>query len=706
MKNRGLIWLGMTGVILGVSGWGEAETLSANPPLEKIPLPKIVKTSGRLSERLLDSSKVMEILTQEQIRGGGSFMIAELLREVPGVFLQKTTYGHGTAIIRGFIGRENLMLVDGVRLNNSTFRSGPLQYFNTIGLNDLGRLEVVRGPGSVLYGSDAMGGVINAFTPPIRWAQPFIWGLASQARSQDGGVLEHAEVEGITGSWGLQASGTYKRFGDVRAGGTLGVERPTGFSEMNGQIKVEHRLDLDQSLTFLYQWVRQLEVPRYDKYLGAREFGTTTHQQFTYDPQIRHLGYVRWDSQEPGWWWDEMVATLSWQRQRENTQELKIGSAKRSEFEDSVDTIGASLQWGSSPDPAHRIVGGVEYFRDGVASRSWEYNLATNVRIEKSDASTLPDGSSYATVAGYLQDRWRVGGGWQILPGIRYSRFSYATTLRNPPLTGGFEDAFQDLTGSLEGVLALAPTMSVIAQLSQGFRAPNLDDLVALRTTNQGVDVPSSGLRPEKALNYEFGIRGEQEDAHWYAFLFYTALTDKIDRIRGTWQGLSFIDANQNGVQDAGELPVFQKFNVGRSEIYGVELSGRTAWGLPSGWSVFGDLAWTFGQNLTDGEPLTRMPPPFGHLGIRYESHEGWVQMDSRFAGRQDRLSSRDRTDPRIDPNGTAGWMTLNVRGEIKVPGVGTFSAGVENVLDISYREHGSGVDGPGWNVYLGVRLP
>jgi len=337
---------------------------------------------------------------------------------------------------------------------------------------------------------------------------------------------------------------------------------------------------------------------------------------------------------------------------------------------------------------------GLEVYGDTVRSLAWSLSATTGIRTETPSASTFPDGSQYLTFGAFLQDQWRFDPSWEVVAGLRWSRFGYRTTFRNDPFTGQVrEDTFQDVTGSVSLAHAIAPGWRVTSTIGQGFRAPNLDDMVTLRTTNQGVDVPVSGLRPEKSLMAELGLKTLQPWGEGSLFVYGMAISDRIVRKPGTYQG----SATLNG------LPVFQKQNIGRAQMVGIEtdIQGR----MNDEWTVFGAAAWTYGENVTDGEPLSKIPPFHGRLGIRYAVPSWWVETFTQFAGRQDRLSASDKTDPRMDPNGTAAWATLNLRGGVEMNENLRLSGGVSNLLDAAYREHGSGLDAPGVNVFFTLTL-
>jgi outer membrane receptor protein involved in Fe transport len=176
---------------------------------------------------------------------------------------------------------------------------------------------------------------------------------------------------------------------------------------------------------------------------------------------------------------------------------------------------------------------------------------------------------------------------------------------------------------------------------------------------------------------------------------YYSDFTNLIDRRPGTYKGLSFIDDNGNGIQDTGEPDVVQKFNVGDAYIYGIEMDAQVF--LAQDWSVFGNLSWSYGQNETDDEPVSRIPPGRLVLGARWEAPGSpwWIEPMAEYSADQDRLSARDMSDPRIPPGGTPDYTLLNLRGGWK-DRVQSIDVALNNLTDRAYKVHGSGIYGPG----------
>ncbi|NNE10079.1 MAG: TonB-dependent receptor, partial [Gemmatimonadetes bacterium] len=229
---------------------------------------------------------------------------AEALREEPGVFVQKTNHGGGSAILRGFSSNQILLMVDGIRLNNSTFRLGNHQYLATVDPFSLHSIQVYRGPNSVAYGTDALGGVINVDTwaaRPEPRTNGFQWATHGAVRyaTIDGEKATHLRALLLDDNWNGTIGLSGRRFGDLKRGAnsrepslenaTNGTEQsPTGFDAWDADVKLRWIAAPRDHVTFAYQRGEQIEVPRYDKYENEG------FDRWVFDPQVRELAYARY----------------------------------------------------------------------------------------------------------------------------------------------------------------------------------------------------------------------------------------------------------------------------------------------------------------------------------------------------------------------------------------------------------------------------
>ena len=664
------------------------------PPGLADEMSELVVTATRVEAQIFDVPQAVTRMDRQEIEEGIYRSTPEALAQQPGIMVQKTAHGQGSPFIRGLTGKHVLILVDGVRLNNSTFRFGPNQYLATIDPASIDHLEIVRGPASVLYGSDALGGVINIIT---RKRRDF-----SQARDGEGEVnlvygsadnekTYRAAVEGNVSSFGFWGGGDYRDFDDLEGGGDVGTQPHTGYDEYHANAALSYKLAGQGRMDLTIQQTRQNDVPRTDKFIYSNE-------RQVFDPQERTAVAGHLLHTNPGVAFaDRIQASLSYQLQKEYLERQKFGSDLVKNFEDKVHTMGLTAQADLLAGEHHLLTYGLEYYRDRVDSKRFD----TEGGVTTSKEGSFPDDSKYYTGGVFLQDEYMLTATTTLVAGLRYSHFRAKSDLED---FGKLDETYDDWTGSLRFTSEIAPEWRLFGGIARGFRAPNLDDLVVLKSTNEGVDVPSPDLDSEESINYELGLKLNKPGWQGTAVVYYSDFSDLIERGPGTYKGLTFIDDNGNGVQDPGEDNVVQKFNVGDAYIWGVELDARVM--LDSVWSAFGNFSYAYGRNQSGDEPLSRIPPERLLLGVRRQvpGESWWVEPYTEIVGDQSRLSSRDKSDPRIGSKGTSGYVTLNVRGGWEISEQHTLDLAFNNIADRKYKVHGSGVYGPGRELKVSYR--
>ena len=238
-----------------------AEAETSGKTAEVATLPEVVVTALRTETALAEVPYSSAVVDRETMQQTAPRTTPDALRGLPSVMVQKTGYGQGSPYLRGFTGFRTLMMVEGIRLNNSTFRDGPNQYWNTVDPWSVDRYETVMGPASVLYGSDAVGGAVNALTlAPPEWAgQPtyertlsYRGATADESHQARAGIRARA-----TENLGVAAGFTWKKFNDVRGGDEVGRQRHTGYDETDFDLRADYDLNENTALTLAHQQVDQ-----------------------------------------------------------------------------------------------------------------------------------------------------------------------------------------------------------------------------------------------------------------------------------------------------------------------------------------------------------------------------------------------------------------------------------------------------------------
>ncbi len=316
---------------------------------------EIVVSGQRDASVLFDVPRSMSVLTSEELRRRASRTTPETLMDSVGIWVQKTNHGGGSPFLRGLAGNQILVLVDGIRLNNATFRLGPNQNLATIDSGQIEGIEVIRGTGSVLYGSDAIGGVINVITkrPDLSVDGPELHEAATtkfmSAGMERSGRLD---VQVAAPRAALLGGISVRHFGDLRAGGGLGVEAPSGYDELNGDLKGLVRSSSNSLLTLAYQHVRQSDVLRFDQ-VAQRGF-----RRYSFDPQVRRLGYARLQMFSRLNWVHAINVIGSVHQSSERRIRERNESSTRTIEQDDLTVLGASIEVKSTPAAAWSIVSG------------------------------------------------------------------------------------------------------------------------------------------------------------------------------------------------------------------------------------------------------------------------------------------------------------------------------------------------------------
>lgn len=702
---------------------------AAEPAPGATELAPVIVTATRSETPLTEVPYTAYEIQRERIEELSPQSFSEALKEVPGVFIQQTSHGQGSPYLRGFTGFRTLTLIDGIRLNNSVFRDGPNQYLGTIDVLSLQEIEVVKSQGSVFYGSDAIGGVINALTKgpvyrapdplapspkgakevqpaaPVAGGPYITGGLSTRYATAEDSWMGH--VEGSISEYekyGFHFGVTGRTFDDLRAA-DLGRLPHTGYEELGVDAKLELFLADDVKLTVAHNQFAQDDVWRTHRTIYAVPFeGTAVGNELEhYFEQRRHLSYIRLEGTPDSGWLDRWQATVSYQRQSEDIHRTTADRASRIDGFD-VDTFGVDLLF-ESGTPIGRLTYGGSYYLDRVDSFSDRFNADGSFN-RHSIQGPVGDDSDYHLASVFVQDVVDLSERLELTVGARYTYAKAEVGKAQDPISGqetSFDDDWHDVSGNVRLLYSLdeKKRLKLFAGAAQSFRAPNLSDVSRLDTARSNeIETAAPGLDPEKFLTGEVGVRWNSETLAASLAYFYTDVHDMIVR---TPTGRVIDGLNE-----------VTKLNAGDGYVQGIELG--LSWRFHPQWRVFGSVAWQDGQveGFPDSttqrveEPVSRLLPLTGLVGLRWDSpaQRFWVEGSVLMVDRQDRLSDSDvRDNQRIPPGGTPGYTVTTLRSGWRVNEALMLTAAVENVTDEAYRVHGSGINEPGVNFIFGAEL-
>lgn len=652
----------------------------------------------------------------------------DALRYVPGVSVQQTAHGQGSAYVRGMTGQQVLLSFDGIRLNNGLFRQGPNQYLFTVDPNTLDHLEVVRGSASVRYGSDALGGAVLARPVEPRLV-PSQRGLSLRPRatlratSADGELGGRAELEArVHGRVAALVGGGYRDVGALQSGGPIAdlargrrpavpfyepdgvTQRGTGFREATFDARAVIRLTERLRAVAAVYGYRQYDAPRTDQCPPPL---APERECLWYEEQFRTLAYaaLRGDAGPLR----GMDLNVSYQRGHERRRRDRPQSFVENGFIDDVDTLGASL---SAETPTWRWSDGrfalsarygVEAYHDRVASQAW--TAFTDVGLTRfATRGQYVDGARYLLLGGFAEVELAAWRWLRVRAGGRLAH-SAADVPRDVESASRAIDRGFTLPVGRVGV-ELVPTrgVSVLANFDQGYRAPNLDDLTSRQQAGPGFQFENPDLTAERSATWELGARYRGARVEAEAWGFATRVDDAITR----------------AIRPASECPpmtpscanAFSRFRLvnapGASWVLGAEAAVRAR--LHDALTLSATWSWAWGEgpdpsNPVIRVPLSRIPPMNGTVELRWRHAPSGIYLGAgaRWALDQTRLAPADLGDARIPLGGTPGYVVADLRMGWRHRSRVAVSAVVENLTDAPYRVHGSSTDGPGRGVMMVV---
>ena len=633
-------------------------------------LDSIIVTSRNIKTSQAKSPYVISAIHQNQIRETNARTTPEALQGVAGVFLQKTNHGGGSAFIRGLTGNQTLLVIDGIRLNNATYRYGPNQYLNTIDMFTLEKVDVLKGIGAIEYGSDAIGGVIQLTTKEANTSGTNSFKLSNTSKflSSQMEKTNRTEMSYATNKWTILGGLSIKRFGDIVGGDGVGHQAPTGYREKNYNIKAKLKISDNQEITFSTQNTIQRDIPIYHK-IVLENFKINQ-----VDKQVHNLNYLKYKYASNQKIVSEVLVTISQQRSIENRSNQKNNATLLRKERDTIHATGITAEVIVKPTKNWTSNTGVDIYSDLVNSNTTETNTSANTQIQK--RGLYPNGSIYNNNSlfniHYLNLRKLT-----LIAGIRYNfldiRISDTTlgsvTLKPSALVTNYGINYQ-----------IHKDHFIFGSISTGYRAPNIDDLGTLGIVDFRYEIPSYNLKPEKSKNIELGYKYNAVKTNFTISVFQMNLKDVIARVIVEGQVI-------NGYK------VYAKKNIESSYIKGTEIS--VSHQINNHFAFQTNATYTYGQNVTKNEPMRRIPPFFGQNKLSWHSKNKTVAIRHQFAGKQTRLAKGDIDDNRIGALGTAQWNTIQIDAGINWKYV-ALNASAINLLNEKYKTHGSGIYGMG----------
>lgn len=601
--------------------------------------------------------------------------VPESLNIIPGVFIQKTNHGGGSPFIRGLTGNQTLILIDGIRLNNSTFRYGPNQYLNTIDPFSVNKIEVLRGSGSVQYGSDAIGGVIQVFTkdPGYTSKNSFKGSVSGRFGSSKMEQSGSTELAYSTSKMVLSGILGIKNFGDLIGGDTTGRQSPSGYSQSDASLKFKLKVSKNSELIIANQFVQQKDVDVYHK-VKLENFNVNKMGL-----QGRNLSYLKYSIDQESSIFRRIDVTSSLNSSLEERNSQKNASQSLGLERDKIKTSNFGIEIFSDLSKKWTVNSGLEYYRDKVNSIRNTTNLQSGV--VSTQRGLYPDNSLYSNTSVYSLHHFALGN-FNLEGGLRYNWLQARIADKDLGRMEINPGAFVWNSGLNYSI----GKHHIYSSFNTGYRAPNIDDMGTLGIVDFRYELPSYTLKPEKSYNSEIGYKYFSEHISFGTALYRNKLSDLINRV----QTGQIIDGYK----------VYMKENTEEAVIKGVE--GFAEFQVSQ--NLFFDLFASFnhGRNISKGEPLRRVPPFNGNISMKYKMNRFYIKGEMGWAYKQDRLAQGDKDDNRIPAGGTPGWKVLNVYTGYSLKKV-QLRLSAQNLFNADYRTHGSGINSVGRSLWTSL---
>ncbi|RYH76052.1 TonB-dependent receptor [Flavobacteriaceae bacterium 144Ye] len=702
-------------------------------------LNEVVVSASKFEQSKRDIPQKVISFDAEKIQFSNPQTSADLLENTGNIYVQKSQLGGGSPMIRGFSTNRLLITVDGVRMNNAIFRGGNLQNVISIDPFSIQNTEVNLGAGSVVYGSDAIGGVMSFYTkkPQLSYSDSLFFKANAVARyaTANSEKTGHLDLNFGLKKWAFLTSVSYTDFDDLRMGShgpdeyirpeyveTINgedvivandeplVQKPTGYDQINLLQKIKYQPEDNQSFDLGLYYTETSEYSRYDRLIRYRG-NNLRSAEWNYGPQrwfMANLQYTKLSSNSS--FYDKIQTNVAFQNFQESRIDRDFQSVERNTTEESVNAISFNLDLEKQLGSKTELFYGVEYVYNKINSEGNTYNIETNETANV--VSRYPDGSDWQSMAAYSSLKYKPNPKFVFQTGVRYNHIisNADFTENNQFLNLPFNESKIN-AGAFTGTAGISwiPNETIQWKLnaSSAFRAPNMDDIGKVFDSEPGsVVVPNNNLKPEYAYGGELGLNLNFDQTFIIDLsTYYTYLDNALVRRDFNINGETEIEYN-------GELSNVQAIqNASKAWIYGFEAGAQLNFSekfkLTTQYNIIGGTEEDNGIEV----PVRHAAPNFGNTHLVWQNDK--LQLDA-FAVYNNELSFNQLASSEaekdyiyaLDANGnpySPSWYTLNLRTKYKITDAATLIASLENITDQRYKTYSSGIASAGRNLILSL---
>ncbi|SDW06488.1 hemoglobin/transferrin/lactoferrin receptor protein [Lutibacter oricola] len=714
-------------------------------------LDEIVLSASKGSEKRSRIAEQVAIVFNDDIKKIAPQTSADLLAAMPGVKVQKSQFGGGSPVLRGMEANRVLLVVDGVRMNNAIYRMGHLQNSITVSPNIIDRTEVIFGPSSVIYGSDALGGVIHYYTktPKVSDNKQINSSVFTRYSSVNNEFTSEGNIEFRNKKWASFTSVSHSKFGDLKMGknrnhgyndwgkvleysnnsnnfynatsvlnSNSNIQKNTGYSQFDVLQKLAIPLTDKTNILFNVQYSRSSNIDRFDK-LSEYSDGTLKWAEWHYGPQKRLLISSQLSFDPNKKWLKNGVVTAAYQKINESRVQRKFSSIDRSYRKEDLNVFSLNGDFYVPLTKTRILSYGIEATHNDVESNSYgkTLDIYNNTIVGFLDdfkvQSRYPDGgSTYSSLAGYINYRQDINSKSTLNTGVRLiNTYLSAKWLDDTFITlPDFDISSNNKAVTATIGYAYKPTKDwqLNTVISSGFRSPNIDDIGKIREKSGKVTVPNIYLKPEFAYNFETGVLKYFNEKRFQVGLnvYYTLLDNYITR--------DFFEVNNSStILYDGEIgDVVANVNKDNAYIAGGTFSFKGD--LTSVLYSKGSLTYTEGETYDTKLPMSSIPPLFGMVELGFEKERLQASVNWRFNSKKkyskynliegiDNIEQSPYDSNLASYVGTPAWNTLNVAAKYKFNNSITVFANLDNLFDVHYKEFASSISAPGRNISVSI---
>ncbi|MCD6113564.1 MAG: TonB-dependent receptor [Bacteroidales bacterium] len=698
-------------------------------------LSEVVISANRWEENKKEVPNKIVTISAKEIKFNNPQTTADLLESSNQVFVQKSQLGGGSPMIRGFATNSVLLVIDGVRMNNAIYRSGNLQNVISLDANIIENAEIIFGPGSVIYGSDALGGVMDFHTQKVKLSnkKTFLSAKAfSRYSSANNEKTIHFDINYSRKKIGALTSFTFSDFDDLKMGthnnqdyvrkqfvkrvngkdsvflnNNKNIQKFSGYNQKNFMQKIRYKPNKYFDITYAFHYSNTSDIPRYDRLIQYKN-DELKYSQWYYGPQKWIMNNFKMSSTDTTKFYDRAKLTIAQQYTEESRNDRKFQNDYLRTRTEKVDIFTINIDFDKKINKKSILFYGFENVYNNVDSKGITKNILTG-DTEKS-ASRYPDGGNkYYSFASYINFKSNLSSKFTFISGLRYNYVGLYSKFDDKTFYDFPYDNIKINNNSINGSLGLVFRPKNNSQIninaSTGFRAPNLDDVGKIFDSEPGnVIVPNKNLKPEYVYNFDCEIIKKIKNNTKISISgFYSYLNDAMVRQNFTFNG-------QDSIIYDGEMSKVQALvNANYANIFGASFSFFTE--VCNNLSFNTSLTYTHGED-NNNSPLRHVSPLFGSTSLTYYWNKIKFKIYSNYNGaiKNKYLAASEQAKEYMyakDKNGlpySPGWWTLNLKTSSQINKNFQLNFGVENILDNRYRPYSSGICAHGRNFIISLR--